>query len=1102
MLFAKRASITKTIFVSAIISMVSTLLFVPAQVKAAAVTYTGTAVAPDHKLSLWYTRPAADWESEALPIGNGHIGGMVFGAVDQEQIQFNEKTLWTGGPNSTANYTGGNRDGAAGHLSSVRSKLDAGDISGAAQEAQSYLTGLNVGFGNYQNFGSIFLDYALPSSLTVSQYRRELDLEDGISRVSYTFDGVNYQRDYFVSYPDDVMVMRLTASEPGKLTLNVRPVSAQTGASVVANGDSLVMNGSLSNGMKYEARMKVLNEGGSLTPGNGIITVNAANALTVIMSAGTDYVNQYPAYKGADPQQHVLDTVNAAAGKAYSDLKTRHLNDYQALFNRVSLNLHDTKPQIPTDQLLASYASTPDKALEVLMFQYGRYLLISSSRPGSLPANLQGVWNNSNTPPWTSDYHFNINLQMNYWPAQVTNLSETMLPLIDYVESLVVPGRITAEKHFGVTNGGWAVNTMNNPFGFTAPGWDFNWGWAPSANAFIMNNLWEAYAFSGDVNLLNNRIYPLLKEASQFWTKLLTTDNDGTLVSSPCFSPEQGTINKGCAFDQQLVWDLFTNTIEASAILNTDAAFRAELQAKRDQLSPIKVGRYGQIQEWKEDIDDPNNQHRHLSQLVGLYPGKQINKSTPDWFNAAKITLNHRGDGGTGWSKANKINMWARLLDGDHARNILNGQITGSTLKNLFDTHPPFQIDGNFGLTSGVAEMLIQSHLGTIDILPALPYSWSAGSYSGLRARSGFTVDVAWNQSRAQTIAITSTAGNRAKLFYSNINGAVVTDNNGNIVNYTAVNAERIEFDTQTGQTYTVTGIPSEGGGAFNGQTFFLKVKHSGLNMDVNSASQNDGASIIQWNPTGALNQQWTLVSLDGLYYKIVAGNSGKVLAVENASVSDGAKIVQQTYTAGDAANDEWKLDNVGNGYFRIVNRLSGKAIDMPAANLNPGTQFIQYPPSTADNQKFQLIPVLNGSYNLTVKHSGMNMDVAGASQAESAKVLQWLASSADNQKWTFTATDSGYYKITAVHSGMALAVDGASTSNGAGIIQKTYTSGDQTNDEWSLVAQPDGYFVIINRYSGKAVDMPGASNTAGTQFVQYTASGVDNQKFKFKKIP
>ncbi|CAH1192956.1 hypothetical protein PAECIP111891_00466 [Paenibacillus allorhizoplanae] len=806
-MFAKKRVKKVPIIVSALTMLFSVLTGFPAESKAATITLTGSAAAPAHKLSLWYQQPASNWESQALPIGNGYMGGMVFGGVDQEHIQFNEKTLWTGGPDASDSYSYGNTDGAASHLASVRSKLDAGNISGAGSEANTYLTGNSTGFGAYQNFGDMYFDFALPGASTVSNYRRELDLQDGIARVSYTYNGVDYLREYFVSYPDKVMVMRLSASQNGQISLDVRPTSAQ-GGTVTASGDTITIRGNVSNNqMLYESQVKVTNEGGTITPANGKISVSGANALTVVMAAGTDYANSYPTYKGTDPHNQVTSVINSASIKSYSTLRSNHMNDYQALFNRVSLNLGESIPQIPTDQLLTSYRTTRDKALEVLFYQYGRYMLISSSRSGSLPANLQGVWNNSNTPPWESDYHFNVNIQMNYWPAEVANLDETMVPLIDYVESLMAPGRVSAEKHFGVTGGGWTVNTMNNPFGFTAPGWDFYWGWAPSANAFITNNVWEYYKFSGDTAKLN-RIYPVLKEASQFWTKYLVTDTDGTLVSNPCYSPEQGDISKGCAFDQQLAWDLFTNTIEASEKLNIDSAFRSDLITKRNLLSPIKVGSYGQIQEWKQDIDDPNNTHRHVSQLVGLYPGKQINMNTQQWFDAAKVTLMHRGDGGTGWSKANKINLWARLLDGTHAHTILRGQLTGSTLSNLFDTHPPFQIDGNFGATSGMSEMLLQSHLDNIHILPALPSAWPAGSYSGLKARNGFEVGVTWAQSRATGIQIKSLTGNKAVLYYPNIDGAVIEDQNGASVTYTALNSDQIEFNTGAGSTYTVSSIP------------------------------------------------------------------------------------------------------------------------------------------------------------------------------------------------------------------------------------------------------------------------------------------------------
>ncbi|WHY22128.1 discoidin domain-containing protein [Paenibacillus sp. G2S3] len=1071
---------------------------------------TGMSDAPEHKLSLWYRQPAISWETDALPIGNGLMGGMVFGGVEQERIQLNEKTLWSGGPGSsfvytwpstdeptTSNpYTFGNREDGADHLENVRAKLREGDIQGAHKEANDNLTGLNEGLGSYQTFGDLYLDFEKSSGKT-ENYRRELDLEDAISRVKYTLEGVEYTREYFISYPDKVMVTRLTANQPGKLSLDVRPTSAQGGV-VTASGNNINIRGNVvDNNMLYEGNFRVLHQGGSITTGNGKIHAANVDSLTILTSLGTNYANSYPNYRGTDPHNEEVAILDAAESKSYETLLENHKKDYKSLFDRVKLDLAESKPTIPTNELLATYAGAKSKALEVLFYQYGRYLLISSSRAGSLPANLQGVWNNSNRAPWSSDHHFNINIQMNYWPAMVTNLQETMTPLIDYIDSLRTPGRISSEKYYGITNA-WSIGVANNPFGYTAPGWDFDWGWSPASNAFISNNIWESYKFSGDIDLLKSRVYPILKETAQFWTKFLVEDSDGTLVSTPCYSPEQGTISAGCAYDQQLVQDLFTNYLEASTTLGVDSEFREEVQSKLNRVSPIKIGKYGQIQEWKEDIDDPNNKHRHLSQLVALYPGKQINKNTPELMEAAKVSLQHRGDEGTGWSKANKINMWARAQDGTHAHTILEGQLTGSTLNNLFDTHPPFQIDGNFGATSGMSEMLLQSHLDNIDILPALPASWPKGSYSGLVARGGFEVSVNWNNARATNISVKSNKGNRAVVTYPSIAGAIVMDQAGQSVKYSVDNNNQISFDTQVGGVYTIGSIPLQ-----DGQLYKMTMKNSGHLLDIEGASEEEQAAVVQMPEVSLVSsQQWYIEGASDGFYKITNNTSKKVIAVLDSSKDDGAKLVQQTYTSDNSYNDEWLLVDKGNGYYQLVNRGSDKALTASNNSIDAGAQLIQSSITDSNEQLLKIDPVRDlfdqQTFNLTLQHSNFRMDVNEDSKADGAAIIQWSAGSGWNQQWMFMKTKPGFYKIISMSSSKVLAVENASTADGAGIIQTTYTDDATYNDEWSVVDVGDGHYQLKNRASGKVIEIPDNSLSSGEQFVQNKAGTGSNQKFEF----
>ncbi len=451
------------------------------------------------------------------------------------------------------------------------------------------------------------------------------------------------------------------------------------------------------------------------------------------------------------------------------------------------------------------YRNTTNRSLELLLFHYGRYLLIASSRQGTLPANLQGVWNESNEPPWCGDYHFNINLQMNYWPAEVTALTECSDCLVDYVQSLTEPGKVTAKTHFG-SERGWAVNTMNNAFGFTAPGWRYTWGWAPNCNAFIAMNLWEKYLFNRKAEDLQ-RIYPLLKGAALFWLDFLSLDQDGTLVSSPSYSPEHGDCEIGCAMDQQLVSFLFAATMEAARLMNTDCDLQEELKSAQMKLSPpLRIGRWGQLQEWKEDVDDPKDTHRHVSHLVALYPGCLINSNTPEYMEAARVTLLGRGDESTGWSRAWKLCLWARLKDGGHACKLLQGQLRTCTYPNLLGTHPPFQIDGNFGYVAGACEMLLQSHGSVIELLPALPSAWADGAFKGLMARGGFRVDASWAQGGLVSAIIYSTCGGDCAVKLGTKGGRTlrILDGKGNVIDATVEDGFKYRFSTKAGCSYTV----------------------------------------------------------------------------------------------------------------------------------------------------------------------------------------------------------------------------------------------------------------------------------------------------------
>ena len=755
-----------------------------------------------------------EWESQSLPIGNGSIGANIMGSLEAERITLNEKTLWRGGPNTEkgADYYWNVNKQSAHLLDDIRQAFLDGDDEKAAKltrenfnstASYEYYGEKPFRFGNFTTMGEIYIETG-HNLIGLGDYKRVLSLDSALAVVQYNRNGVEFERKCFVSYPANVLVMKYSASKTGmqNLTFSYAPNPVSEGTLIHASYDQLLWKGKLdNNGMEYTVRIKAVSKGGHYTLEENAIKIVGADEVCFYITADTDYkinfdpdFNDPKTYVGVNPEETTKKWIKDAVAKGYDELFKEHYADYSALFNRVELDINPNAPttlefpgvnNLPTPKRLESYRKgKPDYKLERLYFQFGRYLLIASSRPGNLPANLQGMWHNNVDGPWRVDYHNNINLQMNYWPACATNLDECVLPLIDFIRTLIKPGAVTAKSYFGAR--GWTASISSNIFGFTAPliSQDMSWNFNPMAGPWLATHVWDYYDYTRDKKFLKETGYDIIKSSAIFAVDYLWKKPDGTYTAAPSTSPEHGPIDQGATFVHGVVREILLDAIAAAEELGIDSALRKEWKSVLAKLAPYEIGRYGQLMEWSKDIDDPNDQHRHVNHLFGLHPGRTISPvTTPVLAEASKVVLEHRGDGATGWSMGWKLNQWARLHDGNHAYTLFGNLLKNGTLDNLWDTHAPFQIDGNFGGTSGITEMLMQSHMGFIHLLPALPDAWEEGHIKGIRARGGFELEMDWREGKLSEVTVTSTNGGRCNLRYA---------------------GSTISFNTKKGKSYKV----------------------------------------------------------------------------------------------------------------------------------------------------------------------------------------------------------------------------------------------------------------------------------------------------------